>query len=157
MCTEKNIKENVYKILSRRDHTYYEVKKKLINKGYLEEDIDKVLSFFEKAGYIDDEKFIKLWVDYRLRTKPMGRYRLVKELVDKGINYSVAKKNIDRHFSHKEETEVLYKITHELKKKSNIHIYDEALNKLGPKLVRRGFNITEIRDIFFKIFNSPPI
>mgnify|MGYP001096591356 CR=1 FL=1 len=157
MSTEKDIKEEVYKILSRRDHTYQEVKTKLVRKGYLKKDIDCVLSFFEEAGYIDDEKFIKLWIDYRLRTKPMGRYRLINELAKKGIDYSLAKETVNQFYSSEKEAKVLYEIAIELKNKKNIELYDEALHKLGPKLMRRGFNMIEIKNILFKIFDSPSI
>src|SRR3989338_6531205 len=48
--------------------------------------IDQVIDELKQLNYIDDKRFIKLWIEDRSYFKPRGTRLLVNELIKKGID-----------------------------------------------------------------------
>jgi regulatory protein len=72
-------------LLLRRPHFKNELKFKLLNKNFLEEEITEVLSFLESKGFIDDVKYGKLYIE-ELLNKKYGRYKIRIKLKNKGFS-----------------------------------------------------------------------
>ena len=72
--------------LSFRNRSEYEIRRNLIGKGFVEEEISEVIEDLKKRGYLDEEKFAREWVESRSTSKPRGRRLLVYELQQKKVN-----------------------------------------------------------------------
>lgn len=130
------------KILSRCRQTKVQLKQKLKRKGYESEIIDSVLMECEFKRYIDDKEFAFLWVEDRKKFKPMGRWRLRQEMLQKGINDAVIEGVLDEILHHEEEYILLEQLFRE--KWGAKEIYQNKPQKLVNFLQRRGFTKDQI-------------
>ena len=65
--------------------TEAELRRKLTEKEFAPQVIEKVMDFLCRYGYCDDKAYAKSFVKERLRLKPKGAYALKMELRQKGI------------------------------------------------------------------------
>ncbi len=96
-------KEYLLRLLSRRIYSRYEISRKLNDKGYPENIIAQLILWLENNNYINDERFAKMWTQFRLQNKPIGRYKLNRELRLKGIKQDITQKVIDETYNEIDE------------------------------------------------------
>lgn len=65
--------------------TVQEIRRKLAEKEFAEETIEKVIAFLEKYGYADDREYCRKYIREKLRMKPRSGYALKIELKQRGI------------------------------------------------------------------------
>jgi regulatory protein len=87
-------KSTAIQLLSRRDHGEYELRQKMLNKGYDLSDIDSALNFCIEHRYLDDERFAKSQVRQHI-FKGHGRRRILQELSLKKVSESIALRALD--------------------------------------------------------------
>lgn len=90
------IKDSAFRFLARRHHSFHEIFKKLLNKGYKKEDISEVLEKLKRDGFVDDLLFANAFVEEKLTKKKLGLIKVKAELMKKGVD----RKIIDAAFSH---------------------------------------------------------
>lgn len=91
--TEASLKANSPKaaynvgvfLLTTRDRTRADLSRLLVAKGFAHADAQVALDRLQEEGYLNDRRFATAWARSRLQTKPMGPYRLGKELETKGV------------------------------------------------------------------------
>ncbi len=76
--------EYAYRLLSFRDRSVKELKERMRKAGFSEESVAKALRKAQEAGYVNDERFAKSFVEGK-RMKGFGRARLQAALKEKGI------------------------------------------------------------------------
>lgn len=81
----QKILNKAYRLLSRRDHAVFELKEKLIKRGFLELDIKEVITHLKDLGYLDDEMFARKYIEYKSLISPRGHLKLRMELRKKGV------------------------------------------------------------------------
>lgn len=72
-------------LLSRRDHSKKELFTKLKEKGY-SKGAQAAIERLEAGGYVDDERFCRLYAAELVRLKGYGKRRVEQELYRKGID-----------------------------------------------------------------------
>ena len=72
------------RILTRRDHSKYELEQKLKQRGITGEVLDSVISACERYDYLDDERTAQVFIRQLVR-KGYGLKRIQYELKKKGI------------------------------------------------------------------------
>lgn len=72
-------------LLSRREHSVFELNKKLCAKEFEQDEIDEVMQFLIDENYISDIKFTDMIFRHRT-TKGYGLYYITQELRQKGVN-----------------------------------------------------------------------
>ena len=70
--------------LARSQRTVEELKRYLLKKKFSDEEISKTVNELLKLGYLDDNKYIKNYLEYAL-CKYYGAYKIYQELKKKGI------------------------------------------------------------------------
>ncbi len=78
-------KKQAFDILSRRDHSTFELSRKLKEKGFSEAACAEVISYLKALHLLDDHKFIRKWSRFRLERHSYGPIRLQRELLEKGL------------------------------------------------------------------------
>ncbi len=81
---QSEIRNKVFKYLARREHSRYELYKKLNRKDYNRSNINQILDELEDKDYINDERFARSWIKSRLRLKPRGPRLIKKRAGSKG-------------------------------------------------------------------------
>lgn len=136
--------DKAFLLLAIRMQTEHELWEKLGKKSE-KSDIFKVITRLKELGYVDDEKFAKLWVESRSSSRGPGLLRT--ELIKKGVKKSI----IDEALStfDKETQYLAAKQAIHTKDKPNMP-EDQRFKKLGSFLARRGFSYDTIKKVLKK-------
>ncbi len=127
-------------LLSRRDHSEKELMRKLKEKGF-SEGAEEAIAKLKNSGYVDDERFCRLYASELIRLKGYGRRRVEQELYLKGVSREII-------------SLVLEEITFDTEALSDI-IRRKYLSKMKDEkgkqrainaLMRLGYSYREIRD-----------
>lgn len=103
--------------------------------------IDKVLSRLRELGYVDDEKFVRWWVDQRNQFRPKGFRVLSFELQQKGIDRNLIESifhELKQTNSSQEEVSAMSLATKAFSKFQKLSLREQKM-KLYAYLSRRGF------------------
>lgn len=127
-------------LLSRRDHSEKELMRKLKEKGYAEGS-EEAVAKLKSSGYVDDERFCRLFASELVRLKGYGKRRIEQELYLKGVSRDII-------------SAVLEEISFDNDKLSDI-IRRKYLSKMTDEkgkqrainaLMRLGYSYREIKD-----------
>ena len=78
--------DRAVRLLAARPHFRAELKAKLAQRGYPEEEVEAALDRLVSEGYLDDVRAARDFVSHRLEQKSEGRLRLKAELVRRGAS-----------------------------------------------------------------------
>jgi len=139
LCLKK-----AFDILAIRLNSEKEIRIKLLKK-FEHPTVKRVIERLKELRYINDEYFVKSWVESRERGK--GAYVLKRELKQKGISEEL----IDNQFvnrSQEKDMENAYELVR--RKKYDLLEGEERYKKISGFLARRGFDYGIIREIINK-------
>lgn len=130
--------------LSYKDRTKREVIRKLKEKGFTKEVTKKTVIALMNYGYINDLEFSKKFVKQRVNVKGYGKYKVVRELKEKGVSDEIIEtvtENIDN-----DELETALRIA--IKKARNLDLNEyKDKQKLYAYLQRRGYSYDKIKTV----------
>ena len=133
----------LYRIISRKDYTEYEIREKLHFRFNLEENaIDSLIDKLKKEDLIDDARFAKMYIEHKILAG-YGPLYIIAALSKKGIN-------IDEKY--------IYDVTGSMDIKINDIIKDLLMKKRSLTadkyygfLQRRGFKTDEIKELLMEV------
>lgn len=133
------------RLLGFRSYTEFEIKEKLLEKGFSKKDSDIVIKKLKKYQLIDDRQFVINWIKNRDTLRPRSRYVLIQELNSKGINRELAEKVFYRYEKENDGFSDLNRaqaLVSSYRKKSIWQKKDQTDKKksLLALLARKGFN-----------------
>lgn len=127
-------------LLSRRDHSKKELMRKLKEKGY-SKGAEAAVEKLANSGYVDDERFCRLYASELIRLKGYGRKRVEQELNLKGVDREIISGVLD------EISFDTYRLSDIIKRKYLAKMTDEkGRQKAFNALLRLGYSYSEIRD-----------
>ncbi|AYD39737.1 recombination regulator RecX [Clostridium fermenticellae] len=146
-------KNSALRTIERSYKTEYQITQKLIQKGFEDNAINRVIDFLKKYKFIDDKRFIKSYIMEKIKSQ--GKNKIKCELLKKGIDKSIVDselKNIDG------STEIKYAIKLAIKKynilkKTEIN-YKKVYKKLGNYLITRGYNQDILKDVLNQVIDK---
>lgn len=139
------IKDKAFRLLARREHSRFELYRKLTRKKFPLHLVNQVLDYLEEQNYLNDRRFAENWIKSRLRHKPRGPYLIKKELGQKGVDSSIQKELISSLVN----PEVEYKLAKQLgdkwlnRKRNEKNIQD----KMYRYLLNKGFSSSICKSI----------
>ena len=138
------------KFLAYRPRSEFEVRERLKRRGFIQEDIDKVMDKLKGQGFIDDSAFAEYWRENRESFSPRSRYLTATELARKGVKGAV----IDEAVSGMDNSENAYRAA--LGKAHRLSRADHEVfrTRLVGYLRRRGFNYDVINSTIEKIWRE---
>ncbi len=93
-------------LIARREHSVFELRRKLLRKG-LAGEADAVIASLSRSGLLDDQRFAHAWVSARISRKGEGRRRLVAELIKRGVSRSIAEIVVSDQLTQEQEHALL--------------------------------------------------
>lgn len=137
-------------ILAQREHCRREVITKLMQRGYSREVAEEAADRLSEYGYLDDERFARLYVKELKEKKKYGKARIKQELFRKGIDRDIADAVLSQTEENSED-----EIKELLRKKYPLFMNDEKIkNRAINALIRYGYGITEIKKAMLSIENN---
>ena len=135
------------RILTHREHSKYELKRKLQQRGFASEVIDTVVLECERLDYIDDKRTARVYIS-QLKRKRFGKRHIRMALKKKRLYGAAAEDILIENYSKIEERKNAGKL---LEKKKKTFNREEDLKKRRDKIYRflysRGFNKDIIADL----------
>lgn len=127
-------KSQALRFLALRPRSIHEIRTFLTKKGHEAILIAEVISYLEELGYLNDYQFCQLWIEDRIKLKPMGKRRIYKELLIKGIKAQTIKDTLENFFDEEIERELAFTLV-----QKKIGVYNSK-EKMARFLYNRGFN-----------------
>ena len=81
-------KKACFRLIKFRPRSEYELRTRLLQKGFEKEVIDGAITAISKIGLVDDLAFARMWTESRLK-KPLGLNRIYFELKQKGVGKEI--------------------------------------------------------------------
>jgi regulatory protein len=143
------------RLLERRLHSRFELKRKLMRKEWALGTIEQVLDDLQRMEYLDDARFAKTKSSSAAKYKHHGRRRAFMELMRSGVKREVAEKALDEVYG---ETDSLA-VVRELVKKQALRLKRlepaVARRRLVGMLQRRGFDYDDIKPAVDEAMGDP--
>ena len=135
----QTVYDKAIKLLSMRQHTKFELSKKLSARKYSAELIQQVLNELSEQRLLNDRQFAEVFLDNMIRYKTFGYYMLRAKLQQRGIDTQTATELLEENFSNEQELAVAQKFLNRNKNKDKI--------KLAQALSRKGFRAPIISNV----------
>ncbi|MBI4975042.1 regulatory protein RecX [Candidatus Peregrinibacteria bacterium] len=75
-----------FRMIAKKRYTEHEIEKKLKARGADNGICQRIIERLKELDYLDDRKFARDYIDYRVKASPRGRFLISRELRNKGIN-----------------------------------------------------------------------
>lgn len=138
------------RFLARREHSFKELKTKLLQKGYLTDEVNSILQKLNANNLQNDVRFANMYTKHRADAG-FGPIRITLELKEKGITQEIIDNALDSYTTEYMSWEDLaYKVKC---KKFGLDIpqkYSILHKKQMQFLYNRGFTTSQIEQIFLK-------
>lgn len=83
------------RLLNARQKTEKEITDKLKDKNYPDDIIYYVLSYLKSYGYLDDKKYVELYLKEKININRFGRMKLKNKLIQKGISSELIEEGLE--------------------------------------------------------------
>ncbi|MBR4140048.1 MAG: RecX family transcriptional regulator [Lachnospiraceae bacterium] len=149
--SEEEIKEEVRRaklralhLLTAMDRTEAQLREKL-EVSYCEQAVEEAVAYVKNYGYLDDERYVKVYIESKSRTK--SRKQIEQDLIYKK---GVSKEAVYRGFEQAQMADVVEVIQKYMqKKKIDPQTCDyEQKQKFFAYMMRKGFQIEELKMVF---------
>lgn len=140
--------QKAYQYLARRDHSTFEIRKKLSLKGYPPEEVEEAVQKLTAQGYLDDSSFARGYVRHCQSSRRLGPAAVRRELQARGITGEILEEAAGSYSREQEEKNLGKIISHRLAK-------GESREKIFSYLFRKGYGTACIREGFRRVMDGP--
>lgn len=141
--------DKCFNLLSRRDHSVYELKTKLL-RTVDEKNAELALDRMLELGYLDDEKYARRVVDYLLNKRNMSSSFIKQELYKRGIDADIISSAMQE--AHIDNVPSVIELIQG--KYNNKLSAENGREKVVAALMRKGFSYSDIKEAFYRIEND---
>jgi regulatory protein len=136
-------------LLSRRDHSEAELRRKLAPKGFPAEDMDTAMSRLRDAGYLNDRRFAHSFAEASIRNGRGYGFRLRLELSRRGIPEEIIEETLASLGAEYEEIATLSELMARKFEGFDPHQADaRQKRRVISYFQRRGFSLAAIVRVF---------
>ncbi len=143
-------KDTAFKYLGYKARTKYEIEKKLIEKEFPTEIVERTINLLLTYGYIDDESYAKKFISEKINYKGYGKHRIKYELKMKKVDEQIIDDLLTD--THDDELEKAIKLA--TKKIKNKNIDYKEKQKVIAYLQRRGYSFDIIKESIDTVLND---
>ena len=127
--------------LKTRPYFSIELERKLLKLGYLQSEVDPVITLLKEELVLNDEAHFKNLIENMQLSLLWGSKKITQKLVDRGNAYSVAKEKTKEYYQKDKEPAIIEKL---IQKVTKLHKDDVNLQrKTEVFLYNRGFENTK--------------
>lgn len=129
------------RFLARRQRTEKEIRDKLREREFADEEIQKTIENLRELGFLNDEEFARSYIRHQLTLRPKGKLVLKQKLLMLGIQRELVDAAVNEAFQETDQTDVALQAAQKFIKKSTKGKDDprKSRQKLAAFLTRRGF------------------
>ena len=142
-----------YRYLTRRPHLNAELKRKLLSKNYSNSIIERTLEYLNQKNYLNDNVFIKMFMNEQINLKKSGPLIIKKKLMEKGALSSSIDPILSEGYPEELQLENAAKLFQVKIKTIRDHDQKKVKEKLFRFLQQKGFTWPVIEKVFAGNFN----
>lgn len=145
-------KNTALRIIERSFKTEKEIRDKLKEKEYTDNQIEKTVEFLREYNFINDESYVKAYINDKLATR--GRQKIKYDLIKKGVDKNLIDEKLSCIDSEDEKNTAfnLAKKKYNSIKKSESDTY-KLSGKLYRFLMSKGYNYELVKDVVKEVIN----
>lgn len=148
-CEETAAYNYSLRLLNNKDYTSKDIKKKLKQKYYSDQTINSVLEKLKLYEFVNDERYVKKYIDYSLNIKRTGKNKILFDLQNRGIKSSeIEALEID------EEVQYSNAYNLALKKMKSIKDNTKQEEKIFRYLLSKGYDFELIKRVLRRVFDN---
>ncbi len=149
----RNAFDTASKLLSTREHSREQLRRKLQQRKFTAEEIEDALNRLEKFDFLSDERFARQMVRYWSESKLRGPLEIRMRLKEAGVSSEISAEIISEFFVEDIEKDLCYKDA--LKKAPSIREEDKRKKyaKLYGYLSRHGYSSDAVRSAINRVLN----
>jgi regulatory protein len=149
-----DLKQAAMNFASYKPRTGKQVKEKLKKLGFGDSESEAGIKFLSSYNLLDDTKYAITYAKEYLQRKPSGKIKLLQELKNKGISYSLAEEAVTKAFADQDEFELAMRAAKKKLKTIAHNSPDKQKRLLEAHLDRQGFTWDVIKKIVRENFSS---
>ena len=139
------------RLLTRRDHTSFEILQKLGQRGFDGRIIERVLAECRRLEYIDDERTARIYIG-QLARRGFGFRRIRLELRKKGLTGERFEIILNERRAEIDEREIAHKVMlKKMKSFESVEDLQKRRDKMYRFLYSRGFDASVISEVIKKL------
>jgi len=146
-------KSTALKIIEKSYKTEKEMRDKLKQKEYTDNQVEKTIEFLREYNFINDESYVNAYVNDKISSR--GRQKIKYDLIRKGIDSNLIDEKLS-NIDSDDEKNTAFNLAK--KKYNNIKKSESDSYKLSGKLYRflmsKGYNYEIIKDVVRKVMND---
>jgi regulatory protein len=143
-----------FSLISYRDRSEWELKNRIMEKGFQREVAKEIVKWFKEEGIVNDRNFVNRWLDVVLQTKPMGKMRVLHELRAKRINEKIIEEVCSKRLSYQTEMELAKKACEKRMKVLKSYPEEVGKRRLFQYMKNRGFDFEIIQQLMKECFSD---
>lgn len=144
-----NCRDYALRLIEFRDRTEKEIRDKLLEKGYDENQVDEEIEFLKNYGYVNDLRYAERFTSDAINLKKWGKIRIRTELLRKGIDRETIDNVIEDAFFEIDDDRVISQLQVRFKNSDLSNIKERT--RIFNFFLRRGFSSEEIRGAMNKM------
>ena len=146
-------KNTALRIIERSFKTEKEMRDKLKEKEYTDNQIEKTIEFLREYNFINDESYVKAYINDKLASR--GRQKIKYDLIKKGVDRNLIDEKLSCIDSDDEKNTAfnLAKKKYNSIKKSESDTY-KLSGKLYRFLMSKGYNYELVKDVVKEVMNA---
>jgi len=131
--SERKLRDQAYRFLSRRAHSCRELYDKLIIKDFPPSAIKNIIDEFISNGYLNDTEFTKIFISEEIKLKKSGPLLIKNKLIKKGVNREIIDDLLSSLYDENEQVENCSYLVLKKYKRINREQKNAAINYLRNK------------------------
>ena len=137
--TEQEAREKINRYCAYQERSHLEVRNKLYEYGLFRDEVDEIISSLISDGFLNEERFAKVFAGGKFRMKKWGRIKIVHALEAKGVTKNcirLALNEIDDESYKETLSRLIDEKSPALSDEKNEYVRRDKLSKF---LIKRGF------------------
>jgi regulatory protein len=136
----ERVMKRAIRLLAARPRSEGELRERLLEKEWASaEAVEEAIEKLREYGYVEDERFALDYASYRVKRKPVGKRRLLRELAAQKVAEETARAAIEAVFAENPEEELLDRAIERRIARTGLPRSRAELKKLYDHLLRAGF------------------
>jgi regulatory protein len=141
-------RDNAFRLLGYRMRSIAEMKKRLKEKDFDEEEVEKTIQYLIEKKYLNDEEFGKAFVKEKVKNKKIGPRALKSEIYSHYLSPELIESLIQEVYREFDLIDLIESHLNKRKIVKNILLDHKDKNKLTNFLTRKGFYWDTIQAVY---------
>lgn len=145
LATEAQLYTAALRALMRRAHSVYEMRQALERRAQDKAAVRRVLQRLKQESFLDDARYARQFVHYRVESRRQGRFRIARDLRARGVPDRHIEAALEDGFAETDEAALVRKRLARRLKSLRGTLDQRQLASLYRSLLRAGFSADVIR------------